>query len=70
MPQLASHLSKFMFEVRKKTGDEFPPKSLYHIICGIQRHNIHMNGRSSIDVFKDSEFADFRVCLDAERKRL
>ena len=58
MPQLASHLSKFVFEVQKKTGEEFPPKSLYHIICGIQRH-IQMNGRSSIDVFKDSEFADF-----------
>ena len=29
-----------------------------------------MSGRTSIDIFKDSEFADFRVCLDAEMKRL
>lgn len=69
VPELASHLSNFVFEVRKKTGEEFPPKSLHHIICGIQRY-IRMSGRSSIDVFKDSEFADFRVCLDAEMKRL
>ena len=29
-----------------------------------------MSGRNNIDIFKDSEFADFRVCLDAEMKRL
>ena len=69
VPELASHLSNFVFEIRKKTGEEFPRKSLHHIVCGVQRH-IRMSGRSSIDVFKDSEFADFRVYLDAEMKRL
>ena len=29
-----------------------------------------MSGRYNIDIFKDSEFADFRVCLDAEMKTL
>ena len=29
-----------------------------------------MNGTSNIDIYKDSEFADLRVCLDAEMKRL
>ena len=29
-----------------------------------------MNVNSTIDFFKDSEFADFQVCLDSEMKRL
>ena len=29
-----------------------------------------MSGNSSIDIYKDSKFAEFRVCLDAEMKRL
>ena len=66
---LASNLSSFIFEVRKKNGEEFPPKTLHHIVCGIQRH-LRMNVSSTVDFFKDSEFADFRVCLDSEMKRL
>ena len=62
-------MSNFIFEVRKKSGEEFLPKSLHHIVCGIQRH-IRMSSNSSIDIFKDCEFADFWVCLDAEMKRL
>ena len=69
MQDLASHLCSFIFEVRKKTGEEFPPNTLHHIVSGIQRH-IRFSGNSSIDFFKDSEFAEFRVCLDAEMKRL
>ena len=37
LPILASHLSNFILEVRKKNGDEFPPNSLHHI-SGLQRH--------------------------------
>ena len=66
---LAANLSRFIFEVRKKNGEEFPPKTLHHIVCGIQRY-FRMNVDSSIDFFKDSEFADFRICLDSEMKRL
>ena len=66
---LANYLSHFTFEVRKKDGSEFPPDSLHHIVSGIQRY-IGWNGNSSIDVFKDEEFADFRMCLDSKMKRL
>ena len=61
--ELATRLHNFIFE-KKKTGEEFPPKSLHHIVSGIQRY-IRMNGNNSIDIYKDSEFAEFRVCLDA-----
>ena len=68
--ELAYNMSNFAFEVRKKSGEVFPPKSLHHIVRGgIQRHLL-MTGNRTIDIFKDSEFAEFRVCLDSEMKRL
>ena len=67
--ELASNLSSFIFEVRKKDGSEFLPDTLHHIISGIQRF-LRCNGKPSIDIYKDAEFADFRSCLDSEMKRL
>ena len=29
MTELATHMTNFIFEVRKESGEEFPPKSLY-----------------------------------------
>ena len=69
LPILASHLSNFILEVRKKNGDEFPPNSLHHIISGLQRH-LRFNGKPAVDFFNDTAFADFRMNLDAEMKRL
>ena len=66
---IAANLSSFIFSVWKKKGEEFPPKTLYHIVYGIQRH-VQMNVNRTTDFFKDSEFADLRVCLDSEMKRL
>ncbi len=39
------------------------------LVAGIQRY-IRIEGRPSIDFFKDSQFSEFRMCLDAEMKRL
>ena len=50
-------------------GEEFPPQSLHHIVSSIQRY-IRMNGNNSIHIYKNSEFAEFRVSLDAEMNRL
>ena len=66
---LAMYLTKFIYELRKRTGEEFPPSSLVHIISGIQRH-IRITSNPSIDFFNDAEFADFRSHLDSEMKRL
>ena len=46
-------MSLFIFEVRKINGEEFPPKTLVHLVCGIHRY-IRMEGRRAIDIFKDS----------------
>ena len=31
-------LSKFVMEVAKKSGDRYPPKTFYGIVCGIRRY--------------------------------
>lgn len=49
--QLAKLLSRFVLEVRKKNGDEFPPNSLYHIISGLQRY-LRLNGQPEVDFLR------------------
>ncbi len=56
--ELQHWLTRFVLEVRKKDGSEFPPNSLHHLCSGIVRY-LHGNGHPSIDVFKDAEFAQF-----------
>lgn len=69
---LSYWMGKFVLEVRKKDGKEYPPKSLYALVCCFKRffeqngvHNI--NPLSTID---NAVFGDFRRTLDAEMKRL
>ena len=31
-------LSKFVMEVAKKSGERYPPKTFYGIVCGIRRY--------------------------------
>ena len=62
-------LSRFVLEVRKKDGQEYPPGTLYHIVCGIMRF-LRQNGKPELDFFKERLYADFRTTLDAEMKRL
>ncbi len=67
--ELEHWLTRFVLEVRKKDGSEFPPNSLHHICCGLMRH-LRWNGQPSIDFFSDSDFTNFKASLDAEMKRL
>lgn len=61
-------LTLFVLEVRKQDGTEYPPNTLYHIVCGIMRY-LRQNA-IHVDFFQDPMFADFRQSLDAEMKRL
>ena len=63
--------SHFILEVRKQgnSPSEYPPDTLYHICCGIQRY-LRWNGKSGIDILSDPAFAEFKSSLDAEMKRL
>ena len=67
--QLQHWLTRFVLEVRKKDGSEYVPNTLHHICCGLMRH-LRWNGHPSLDFFTDSDFADFKVTLDARMKRL
>jgi len=62
-------LSRFVLEVRKKYGMEYPPDTLYHIVCGIMRF-LRQNGKPEVEFFKGQLYADFQSTLDAEMKRL
>ncbi len=37
LPDLSYWMGKFILEVRKKEGKEYPPKSLYAIVCCFKR---------------------------------
>ena len=67
--QLQYWLIRFILEVRKKDGAEYPPNTLYHFCCGIMRF-LRWNGLPSINFFTDAAFAEFRCTLDGEMKRL
>ena len=63
-------LCRFVTEIRKKNGLEYPPNTLHHVVAGIMRHMRHNCGRPELDFFKDPSFSEFRASLDAEMKRL
>ena len=67
--QLQHWMSRFVMELRKKDGSVFPPNSLHHICCGLMRY-LRSSGKPELDIFKDSEFAEFRTVLDSQMKRL
>ena len=48
---------------------KFQSTALYHIIAGLMRH-VHFNDKPKIDLFKDSSFAELRMTIDAEMRRL
>ena len=58
--ELQHWFTRFILEVRKKNGDEFPPNTLHHMVCGIMRH-LRWNGRPSLDLFSQSDFSDWHL---------
>ncbi len=43
-------LTKFVGEVVNRSGERYPPRTLYLIICGINRHLQNMNGEDSFNI--------------------
>ena len=43
-------LCKFICEVAKTTGERYPPKTLYLLVCGINRHLSDMKGDTGFNV--------------------
>ena len=68
---LAYWMAKFVLEVRKQNGSEYPPKTLYALVCCFKRY-YEQNGIHYINPLcpSDAIFGNFRLTLDAEMKRL
>ncbi|XP_076109599.1 uncharacterized protein KIAA1958-like [Mytilus galloprovincialis] len=66
-----SCLQRFVVEVRKRDGLEYPPKSLYYIICGLLRHlrDEEIHDKNFLNE-NDIRFAVFRKVLNAKMKEL
>ena len=47
-------LSKFVMEVAKKSGERYPAKTIYGIICGIWRHLEEKNGAKALNPLDNS----------------
>lgn len=48
-------LSKFVMEVAKKTGERYPAKTIYGIVCGIRRHLEEKNGAEALNPLDNSD---------------
>ena len=48
-------LSKFVLEVAKKSGERYPPKSVYGIICSLKRHLEERNGSEALNPLDASD---------------
>ena len=72
MADLSYQMGKFVLEVRKKDGKEYPAKSLYALVCCF-KHFFEQNGVHNINPLSTTDnavFGDFRRTLDAEMKCL
>lgn len=47
---LSFWLAKFVQEVAKKNGERYPPRTLYCIICGINRHLAELRPKDSVNL--------------------
>ena len=64
-------LQRFLMEVKNQKGNEYTPKSLYYLACGLLRHlrDIEIFGMNFLD-HNDDRFARTRKVLDARMKSL
>ena len=71
LEELDEHLSQFVFETRRQDGNPYPPKTLYQLVCGLQRF-LRENGRPEVAMFdeKNPTFDKSRKVLDARMKQL
>ena len=64
-------MSRFVSEVKRKDGKEYPAITLFQICCGLQRH-ISLNSREFCNIKildeKDEHFRVFYDSLDSKTK--
>lgn len=69
--ELGNCLAKFVVEVRKKDCSEYPPKTIYLILCGLLRHlkDNNIAGMNFLDL-RDDKFMYLHKVLDGKMKEL
>jgi hypothetical protein len=63
-------LSRFVVEVRKKDGGQYPAATLKHICSGLQRYLRETHNRHDVSFFDGPDFNDLRKTLDGRMKLL
>ena len=65
------HLSRFILEARRQDGSPYPPKTLYQLVCALQRY-LRENDRPEVAILDEKQpaFATSRKVLDARMKDL
>ena len=63
-------LCKFVTKVRKTTGQEYTPHSLYLILSGLQRHVRKLRPLETINLFKDIHYRPLKNVCDSVFKQL
>lgn len=63
-------LCKFVTEVKKTTGEEYTPRSLYLILAGLQRHMRKLRPLDTINLFKDVHYKPLKNVCDSIFKQL
>ena len=48
-------LTKFVEEVCKESGERYPPRTVYSICAGLQRHLEDINGADAIQLLSKNE---------------
>ena len=66
--EMVHALSRFIIEVHKKNGSEYPAETLYEIVVSLQLW-LHMRGKH-VKFLDDDEFIAVRNCLDNRMKEL
>ena len=56
-------------EVRQKSGEPYPPFSLYQLCCGLICA-LRVGDKPEVNVFTDPIFAPFKFTLDGQMKKL
>ena len=65
-------MQRFIVEIRRKEGTNYPPNTLTQIVAGLQRHLRNRCSERQFNFCKDSvlDFAEFRKTLDGRMKYL
>ena len=62
--ELCTWLSRFLMEVRKTTGEDYPSSTLHNLLCALQRVVRERKKRPKIDFFRDPLYAELRNTID------